>query len=122
MRKKILVVDDEEGLRLTVTVRLKSAGYDVITAKDGVEGLEKARSLKPDLVLLDVMMPKIEGYDVCRLLKFDDRYKDIPVIIFSAKSEAVDKLTGEKVGADGYITKPFTAEDLLEKVRALIGE
>ncbi|MBU1727681.1 MAG: response regulator [Candidatus Omnitrophica bacterium] len=124
MAKRILVVDDEEDILKTVSFRLKSAGYDVVTASDGLEGLNKARSedAPPDLIILDLMLPKIDGYKVCRMLKFDENYRDIPVILFTARSEESDKKVGKDVGADAYIVKPFESQVLLENIKALLTE
>lgn len=121
MPKKILVVDDEKDLVETLSFRLESAGYQVVTAGDGQEGLEKAREEKPDIILLDVMMPKMDGYQVCRMLKFDEEFKDTPVIMLTARGQDQDRETGKNVGANDYVTKPFEAKDLLEKIGKLIG-
>lgn len=121
-KKKILIVDDEAELVDLVKIRLEAAGYDVIKAYDGQEGLEKAKSEKPDLVLLDIMMPKMDGYKVCGLLKMDARFKKIPVILFSAKAQKEDAQLAKEVGADQYVTKPFEAAVLLSKIRELIKE
>src|SRR3990167_9180083 len=100
---KILIVDDEVQLIAMVQMRLEANGYEVITANDGQEGLEKAKSEKPDLIMLDVMMPKMDGYKVCGLLKNDARYSKIPVILFTARAQQNDKDVGAEVGADAYI-------------------
>ena len=121
-KKKILIVDDEAELVDLVKIRLEAAGYDVIKAYDGQEGLEKAKSEKPDLVLLDIMMPKMDGYKVCGLLKMDARFKKIPVILFSAKAQKEDAQLAKEVGADQYVTKPFEAAVLLSKIQELIKE
>jgi len=122
MSKKILVIDDETELLKALTIRLKTSGYEVITAQDGQEGLEKAKSSNPDLIVLDILMPKMDGYEVCRLLKFDEKYKSIPVIMLTAKAQDIDKAMGKKVGADDYITKPFETQDLVDKIKKYIGE
>lgn len=122
MSKKILVIDDETELLKAISIRLKTSGYEVSTAQDGQEGLEKAKSLNPDLIVLDILMPKMDGYEVCRLLKFDEKYKSIPVIMLTAKTQDIDKAMGKKVGADDYITKPFETQDLVEKIKKYIGE
>lgn len=122
MPKKILLIDDEPEILKVLAKRLQDAGFEVITAADGIEGLDKARATSPDLILLDILMPKIDGFDVCRLLKFDDRYKNIPIILLTAKTQDADKETGKKVGANGYITKPFESSDLIAKIKELIGE
>lgn len=121
-KKRILLVDDEKDLVETVTFRLEAAGYEVIPAYDGSEALEKTRREKPDLIILDLMLPKIDGYKVCRMLKFDEKYKRIPVLMFSARALDEDKKTGEEVGANAYITKPFEPQTLLGKIKELLGE
>jgi len=120
--KKILLVDDEKDLVDTVSFRLKASGYDVVTAYDGQEALTKTRLEKPDLIVLDLMLPKMDGYKVCRMLKFDERYKDIPIIMFTARVQESDKKMGEEVGANAYITKPFDPQNLLGKVKELLKE
>ena len=118
--KRILIVDDEEDLVKLVKKCLEHYHYEVITAYDGQEGLEKAKTEKPDLIILDLMLPKINGYKVCGLLKKDTRYAKIPVILFTAKTEEKDLKLGEEVGADAYIIKPFEREILLAKIKELI--
>lgn len=122
MPKKILVVDDEELIVKMVGLRLKANGYDVISACDGKEGLAKAKEEFPDLIILDVMMPVMDGYKVCGLLKKDTRFAKIPIIMFTAKAQVDDKKIGEEVGANAYITKPFDPQVLLGKIRELLGE
>ena len=119
-KNKILVVDDEADLVETLKFRLEIAGYDVNTAFDGQEGLKKARTENPDLVILDLMLPKLDGYRVCRMLKFDEKYKDIPIILFSARVQDSDIKMGEEQGADAYITKPFDPKALLAKIDELL--
>lgn len=121
-KKKILVVDDEVGLAKVVEIRLKAAGYDVILAYDGQEGLEKAKAENPDLMILDLMLPKMDGFKVCGLLKSDARYKKIPIIIYTARVQDSDQQLGKEVGADAYITKPFEPQVLLGKVKELLAE
>ena len=118
-KKKILVVDDEPQLLEMVQIRLEAANYEVITAADGQEGLEKARNEKPDLIVLDLMLPKLDGYRVCRMLKFDEKYKNIPIILFTARAQDSDRQMGKEVGADVYITKPFDSEVLLAEIKKL---
>ena len=120
MAKKILIVDDESFLRDIVSIQLKAEGYDVIQATNGAEGLEKAKEEKPDLIILDIMLPKMNGYEVCGALKSDSEYSAIPIILFSARSQEQDKKLGEKVGADAYVTKLFGSKELLAKVKELI--
>ena len=123
MGKKILVVDDEIHIVQIVKFNLeKRGGYEVLTAKNGEEGLEIAKSEKPDLILSDVMMPKMSGFQFCEALKKDDEIKPIPFIILTAKGQENDIKTGEDLGVDDYITKPFSPKALLEKVAEILGE
>jgi len=121
MAKKILIVDDEEDIAFSLARRLIANGYETICAEDGCEGLRRAQTESPDLILLDLMLPKMDGYKVCRLLKFDERYKRIPIIMLTARSEAEDVELGLQTGADGYMTKPFDAAALLDKIKELLG-
>jgi len=121
-KKKILLVDDEKDLVETVTFRLEAAGYEVVPAYDGQEGFEKAKSEKPDLIILDLMLPKMDGYKVCRMLNFDGKYKKIPILMFTARAQESDKKIGEEVGANDYITKPFEPQALLGKIKELLGD
>ncbi|MBL7070533.1 MAG: response regulator [Candidatus Omnitrophica bacterium] len=122
MAKKILIVEDEAQLVEMIKMRLEASGYEVISAHDGQEGLDKAKKEKLDLIILDLMLPKIDGYKVCRMLKFDEKYKQIPIILFSARAQDEDKKMGEEVGADAYITKPFDPQVLLGKIKELLKE
>ena len=122
MSKRILIVDDEVELVEMVKMRLESAGYEIISAYDGQEGLEKAKKEKPDLIILDLMLPKMDGYKVCGLLKSDSRYSKIPIIMFTARAREEDEALGKELGAEGYITKPFEPKLLLAKIKELIGE
>lgn len=118
--KKILVVDDEINILTIMEARLRGNGYDVIMASDGQEGLVKARNEKPDLIILDIMLPKLDGYKVCRLLKADEQYKQIPIILLSARTQDSDMEIGKQQGADAYVTKPFTSDVLLNKIQELL--
>jgi DNA-binding response OmpR family regulator len=120
--KRILIVDDEEGIVKIVKMYLEHHHYEVITANDGQEGLDKVKTDKPDLIVLDLMLPKMNGYKVCGLLKKDTRYAKIPIILFSAKSQEKDIKLGQEVGADAYLTKPFESDVLLAKIKELIKE
>jgi len=120
-KKKILVVDDEPDIVEMLKMRLEASGYEVLVATDGNTAYDKARSDAPDLIILDLMLPGMDGYQVCRLLKFDQRYKLIPIIMLTAKGQKEDKEWGDKVGADLYMTKPFEAKELLDKIKELIG-
>jgi len=119
-KAKVLIVDDESELVEMLSLRLEANNYQAISASDGQEGLDKARVENPDLIILDVMLPKIDGYKVCRMLKFDDKYKQIPVILFTARVQASDIKLGADAGADAYITKPFEPDILLAKVVQLL--
>lgn len=118
--KKILVVDDEAMIREMVKARLEANNYEVITAADGQEALDKARKENPDLIILDLMLPKIDGFRVCGLLKVDARYRNIPVIMFTARAQDSDMQLGKEVGADAYVTKPFDSKILLGKIEELL--
>jgi DNA-binding response OmpR family regulator len=113
---RILAVDDSPTILEMIKAILVSGGYDVITAADGAEALETARAEVPDLILLDVMLPKLDGYRVCRLLKFDQKYKQIPIIMLTAKTEEQSMATGIRTGANQYLTKPIEPERLLSAV------
>ena len=121
MGKKILIVDDEEDIAFSLARRLTASGYEVICAEDGVEGLRRAQTDNPDLILLDLMLPKMDGFKVCRLLKFDERYKRIPIITVSARSQEEDITQGKETGAECYITKPFDSAALMDKIAELLG-
>jgi DNA-binding response OmpR family regulator len=120
MAKKILLIDDEKDLVETVVFRLEGSGYEVITASDGKEGLNKAKKENPDLIVLDLMLPMIDGYKVCGLLKADVKYNKIPIIMFTARAQESDKAIGREVGADAYITKPFEPQILMDKIKELL--
>ena len=119
--KKILIVDDEADILEILKFVLESQGYECITASDGEEGLNLAREVKLDLIILDVMMPKINGYKISRLLKYDNKYKNIPILMITARSQEEDKIIGEETGADEYITKPFNVDFVVEKVKSYLG-
>ncbi|MBI5416122.1 MAG: response regulator [Candidatus Omnitrophica bacterium] len=119
-KKKILVVDDEQDMLYAIKLQLEARGFDVFTACDGQEGLNIARQEAPDLIILDVMLPKVDGYKVCRMLKFDRKYNTIPVIMFTARVQEGDQQLGYEVGADVYMTKPFDPGKLLDKINELL--
>ena len=112
---KILVVDDEHNIVDILRVNLEREGYTVIAAYDGLQALEMAETQKPDLVLLDCMLPKLDGFDVCRKLR---QKTSIPILMLTAKSEEIDKVLGLELGADDYITKPFSVREVLARVKA----
>jgi two-component system alkaline phosphatase synthesis response regulator PhoP len=119
---KILVVDDEIYIVHILDFSLGMEGYDVVTALDGEQALEKIKTEKPDLIVLDIMMPKLDGYEVCKTIKSDPATKQIPVILLSAKGRNVDQKMGFDVGADDYITKPFSPRKLVERINQLLGQ
>ena len=121
-KKKILLTDDEPNILKVVAVRLKTQNYDVITAGDGETALNLVKEHRPDLILLDITLPKLNGYEVCEILKKDAAYKDIPVVLFSARAQQADKDAGMEHGADAYISKPFEPQQLLETIKTLLKE
>lgn len=120
MGKRVLVVDDDRVIQQLLEVNLELEGYEVVaTAADGKEALEKIAELKPDLVILDIMMPKMDGLEVCRRLRADPDLADIPVILLSARAQDMDIREGLEIGASAYLTKPFDPVELLEVVGRL---
>src|SRR5512140_2160736 len=119
-RKRILVVDDEIYIVHILEFTLTMEGYEVLTAADGEEALRKMEQDRPDLVVLDIMMPKLDGYEVCRRIRQDEDFGQVPIILLSAKGRPIDRETGLDVGADDYIVKPFSPRRLLEKIRELL--
>lgn len=115
---QILVVDDEADLVSVLRFGLEAAGYAVIEAGDGEEGLAQAHEHRPDLMVLDLMLPKLDGYKVCRALKFDDRFRNMPIIILSARSGEQDRQLALDMGADDFVTKPYDMQDLLERIES----
>jgi two-component system alkaline phosphatase synthesis response regulator PhoP len=119
---KILVVDDEIYIVHILDFSLGMEGYEVLTALDGEQALERAKTDQPDLIVLDIMMPKLDGYETCKMLKAEERTKHIPVILLSAKGRHTDQKVGYDVGADDYITKPFSPRKLVERINTLLGQ
>jgi DNA-binding response OmpR family regulator len=115
---KILIVEDEPKMVAGLRDNFEYEGFDVITAHDGMEGLERALATSPDLIVLDVMMPKMSGLDVCRKLKM--KRPSIPIIMLTARGQEVDKVVGLELGADDYVTKPFSIRELLARVKAVL--
>ena len=120
VQSRILLVDDEPSIVKMVGRRLEVEGFDVRIAMDGQEALEKARTEQPHLIVLDLMLPKLNGYEICTLLKQDLRYQKIPIILFTAKTQEKDEQLGIECGANAYVRKPFRAQELVEKIRALL--
>jgi DNA-binding response OmpR family regulator len=117
---RILLVDDEPNIVKMMGKRLESEGYEVHVAVDGQEGLAKAHALQPDLVILDLMLPKLDGYEVCRLLKFDQKYQHIPILVFTARTQQQDEQLGRECGADAYLRKFFDTRELSATVERLL--
>ena len=122
MKKKILVVDDEEDILHFLELVLREKGYQVATASSGHEALTRAQMVRPDLILLDIMMPQMDGWEVLKLLRVDEGTSDIPVAMLSARTEAKDRVQGLQEGAVDYICKPFSLQDLLAKIGAIFAE
>lgn len=120
-KKKVLIVDDEPDIVESIKFSLELEGMECIVAYDGEEALGKAKSEKPDLILLDIMLPKMNGYKVCRLLKFDEVYRKIPIIMLTARAQETDRKTGHETGADEYLTKPFDMDELITLAKRYIG-
>lgn len=118
MKKKILIIEDEQDLVAGLKLNLEAEGYEVTGAYDGEDGLRKARDLAPDLLILDLMLPRLGGLDVCRELRRDNMR--LPILMLTAKAEEVDKIVGLEMGADDYLTKPFGVRELLARVKALL--
>jgi CheY-like chemotaxis protein len=119
-KKRILIVEDQAVIVDMLRMRLEANNYEVLTASDGQAGLDKAQKEKPSLIILDVMLPKMNGYKVCQLLKTDPKYSAIPIIISSGRTPQEIKKVGQEVGADAYVSKPFEAEELLAKMKELL--
>ena len=119
---KVLVVDDDRFLRKALTYVLCRHGYEVIEACDGEEGLAAIRESRPDLVYLDVVMPKIDGFEVTRLVRGDDALKDTKIILLTAMGQDADRLKGEESGADDFMTKPFSPSNIIKRTRTILNE
>ena len=117
---KILAVDDDPKVLAVIKKRLEFAGYEVITAIEGKEGLLKARTENPDLIVLDLILPNLNGYQICAMLKHDAKYQNIPIVILTSRSQQSDIAEGMRVGADVYITKPYDPDDFLNKIKTLL--
>jgi len=122
MAKRVLIADDEPNIVTSLEFLMEQAGMEVRVARDGQEAIDLAESVRPDLILLDVMMPVLNGYEVCQRLKSDPKLRHVRVLILSAKGRDVEVAKGRELGADGYITKPFSTRELVSKVRALLGQ
>ncbi len=119
-KEKILIIDDEEHIVELIRYNLENAGYDALEAYNGSDGIKLAKQEKPVLILLDVMLPVMDGLDVCKNLRKDEATRSIPIIMLTAKSEEIDKILGLELGADDYITKPFSVRELLARIKAVL--
>ncbi len=119
-KHKILIVEDEEDIQNLLVINLESEGYKVLVTDNGYDGLKIAKEETPDLIILDLMLPEMDGLEVCRRLKSDEQLRDIMVIMVTAKSEEVDRVVGFELGADDYVVKPFSIRELLLRIRAVL--
>ncbi len=120
MGKKILVIEDDAIALRLIEYTLRKEGYEVLLAKDGREGISKARSEEPDLIILDIMLPGIDGFEVCYRLRSEPQTAHLPILMLSGKAQEIDKATGLKVGADDYVTKPVAPRELVIRVKAVL--
>ena len=118
--EKVLIVDDEEHIVELIKFNLEANGYKAITASNGLEALELAKSEKPDLVLLDIMLPGLNGNDVCKEIRRDVEIATMPIIMITAKGEELDRILGLELGADDYVTKPFSVRELMARIKAVL--
>ena len=120
MNKKILIIEDDPSTLRLIRYTLQQEGYQVLTASNGLEGLRKAKSEQPDLIILDAMLPGIDGFEICHRLRAEPQTAKLPILMVSAKARQIDKATGLKVGADDYITKPWHRPELVTKIAAML--
>ena len=120
MKQKILVVDDEPDAVELAAFNLKAAGYEVTTASDGKEALKKAKALVPSLIILDLMLPEVDGLEVCKILRRDPATSAIPILMLTAKAAEIDRVLGLELGADDYVTKPFSPREMILRVKGLL--
>ncbi|PRR78592.1 Alkaline phosphatase synthesis transcriptional regulatory protein PhoP [Clostridium liquoris] len=118
--EKILIVDDEEHIRELLKFNLENVGYDTICAEDGIQAIDMAKNERPALILLDLMLPGMDGYDVCKEIRMNSNISTTPIIMLTAKSEELDKVLGLELGADDYLTKPFSVRELMARVKAVL--
>jgi DNA-binding response OmpR family regulator len=119
-RGKVLVVDDEEYIQHILNFSFGAEGFEVVTAADGEQAIKMAKAEKPDIIVLDIMMPKMDGYEACKRIKTDPQTKNIPVILLTAKGREVDRKLGAEAGADDYVVKPFSPGRLIERVEGIM--
>jgi len=120
MKQKILVVDDEPDALELLEFNLKHAGYDVSTAADGAEALKKARTIQPSLIVLDIMLPEMDGFEVCKLLRNDPATSSIPILMLTAKAAEIDRVLGLELGSEDYVTKPFSPRELILRIKKIL--
>lgn len=121
MKRSVLIVDDEPNILLSLEFLLKEAGYDVRIARDGAEALSEIEKVPPDLVLLDVMLPQLDGYHVCETIRASPKLKDVRILMLTAKSREVEREKALALGADDYVVKPFSTRELVDNVRRILG-
>ncbi len=121
-KRKILIADDNENIRDALTYLLEDEGYKLWLAKDGADTLKKVREVRPDILFLDIMMPEINGYDVCRIIKNDPDLKNTYIIMLTAKGQVAEQERGKEVGADEYIVKPFSPMEILTKIKKILNQ
>jgi two-component system alkaline phosphatase synthesis response regulator PhoP len=119
-KKKLLLIEDDEHILELLKYNLETRHYEICIARDGDEGIRLARAEKPDLIILDLMLPKVDGLDVCRVVRKDDQVADTPIIMLTAKGSEMDKITGLELGADDYITKPFSIRELMTRIKVVL--
>lgn len=119
-KKKILIVDDDQDIVKIIKMRLTYEGFDVIEAFEGLDGIEKARSLNPDLIVLDLLMPRVTGFEVLKILKLDEKYKHIPILVLTGQSEKCYQKFGLALGANDFMFKPFVSDELVKKVKEML--
>ena len=118
--RKILIIEDESDVADLLTLNLRKAGFRISTAADGASGLQKARDDRPDFIVLDLMLPKMLGLEVCRILKSDTATRHIPILMLTAKAEEIDRIVGLEFGADDYVTKPFSPREVVLRIKAIL--
>src|SRR6202035_90378 len=117
---KILIIEDENDVADLLTLNLRKAGFKISTAADGASGLQKARDARPDFIILDLMLPKMSGLEVCKILKSDTATSHTPILMLTAKAEEIDRIVGLEFGADDYVTKPFSPREVTLRVKAIL--
>src|SRR6478735_9708326 len=117
---RILIIEDEQDVVDLVTLHLRKAGFEISTAIDGAAGLRKAREEAPALIILDLMLPKMPGLEICKVLKTDPATRHIPIIMLTAKAEEIDRIVGLEFGADDYVTKPFSPREIILRIKAIL--